>query len=682
MIGKAQASMEYVMVMGIILVVLIPLMYYSLNTSSENIKSRQAEDAINSLSNAVDDVYALNPGTKKYVWISIPGGVQNTAVNSSEISLTLSIGGSKSDIFSTTKAKVTGQIPTQQGTYKIPVEHLESGVVLIGEGNDTQAPVVVWKSPEGATCNPVTLRANTNEPATCKFDSSDKNYSQMTFLMMGNSLGHNYELGVQNEGAYLYYVRCSDVFNNAMNTSAVINFTVNLQSCGQTINETTPPNVTALFPPAGQYFNTTEFSYKEGTTDSNLCSFPGTNGDCGQSFTVGSQTLQTSTIKLYLKRVTASPSNVYLEVRSSSTVGTVIATSSQVTGSSLPSSLNWVTFSFSSPITLNAYTKYYLRLRSVPDSTNPWGSAVGTVNWGYLQSAYSPPAYSGGEAWRYIGRNSIPSYKGQVLSYYDFSFIINEGQVGSSVYVSNTSRIDFQFNVTDESPIISCSLNANNVTSGTIYAPVRNISNTITTDLNKGNYTWLVYCTDAFSNVGNSTPRQLIVNDTIDVDAPIVFNVAPLNNTIRNFNYVQFFYNVSDFTSAIFSCTLVLGGILDSGGSVDQQVTDFSVTENTSESIALSLDKGNYTWNVNCTDSSGQRNTGISNFWNLRINITLSQNQSLITSCPGQCGFSGYSNGVCRQEPPKCQQNGEIYIPAGDQFCTGGSQADTCCCVP
>ena len=51
-------------------------------------------------------------------------------------------------------------------------------------------------------------------------------------------------------------------------------------------------------------------------------------------------------------------------------------------------------------------------------------------------------------------------------------------------------------------------------------------------------------------------------------------------------------------------------------------------------------------------------------------------------SCNAVCLGSGYSVGTCRKNPSQCNSNGEVYQSGGDQFCTGGPNADTCCCRP
>ena len=223
---KGQISFEYIVLLGLLLIILIPIFYYTSIYTSQNVKISKAEDLVTSLAKAADEVYASSPGTKKYVWIDVPNGVSSSLVNLSEINLKVNIFGKDSDVTAITRSTVTGTIPIAKGNYRIPVELLDSGVVLIGEGTDTAIPAITWTSPSGSTCNPVTLRATTNEAAVCRFDTSDLAYASMANQMEGNTLGHSYDLGVQLSGSHNYYVRCKDTVGNTMTSSTAISYEV------------------------------------------------------------------------------------------------------------------------------------------------------------------------------------------------------------------------------------------------------------------------------------------------------------------------------------------------------------------------------------------------------------------------------------------------------------------------
>lgn len=54
---------------------------------------------------------------------------------------------------------------------------------------------------------------------------------------------------------------------------------------------------------------------------------------------------------------------------------------------------------------------------------------------------------------------------------------------------------------------------------------------------------------------------------------------------------------------------------------------------------------------------------------------------AISTSCSLYCQSLGtYTTGTCRENPAQCTNNTETYESSGDSFCSGGSNADTCCC--
>jgi len=52
-------------------------------------------------------------------------------------------------------------------------------------------------------------------------------------------------------------------------------------------------------------------------------------------------------------------------------------------------------------------------------------------------------------------------------------------------------------------------------------------------------------------------------------------------------------------------------------------------------------------------------------------------------TCNDYCKDWGYVSGSCVQNPfGQCGIKGGIYKSEGDYLCTGGPNADTCCCCP
>ena len=164
-------------------------------------------------------------------------------------------------------------------------------------------------------------------------------------------------------------------------------------------------------------------SYAGAATDADLGNFPSNNagdGDPGQTFTTLASSIKVSKVSLLLRRTTAAPSNIYVELRPGPT-DSALGASTAVTGASIPDgAAAWIDFPFAEPVFLASLTNYTIRLRSIPDSTAAFSGSAGTVNWLYTQSASSP--YAGGVARRYIGRLSNPTDPGQQMDQYDFGF--------------------------------------------------------------------------------------------------------------------------------------------------------------------------------------------------------------------------------------------------------------------
>lgn len=129
---RGQAAFEYLILVGVLLVILMALFYYVSNYSSQNLKMEQAEDTVQTLAKVSESMYALGPGNRDFVWVNIPGSVSEIRIGDNEIMLRIFIFGDYSDFYARTNANVTGTLPTQKGRYKILVETLDSGVVQIG----------------------------------------------------------------------------------------------------------------------------------------------------------------------------------------------------------------------------------------------------------------------------------------------------------------------------------------------------------------------------------------------------------------------------------------------------------------------------------------------------------------------------------------------------------------------
>ena len=85
-----------------------------------------------------------------------------------------------------------------------------------------------------------------------------------------------------------------------------------------------------------------------------------------------------------------------------------------------------------------------------------------------------------------------------------------------------------------------------------------------------------------------------------------------------------------------------------------------------------------------CDDGDTSSGDGCSASCLIETGFTCSGQPStctVISSCPSYCVSLNYNTGYCTSSAGTCGAGGGIYQSGGDKWCTGGSQADTCCCT-
>lgn len=128
---RGQAAIEYVILVGTLMVFLIPVVYYALNESSYRVKMNQLDNAVKRVAKVADVVYALGPGAQDVVVITIPYGVLSSQVANYSINLEVSALGGDSDYGYRTVGNVTGSLPILPGTYRILIQHLRESVINV-----------------------------------------------------------------------------------------------------------------------------------------------------------------------------------------------------------------------------------------------------------------------------------------------------------------------------------------------------------------------------------------------------------------------------------------------------------------------------------------------------------------------------------------------------------------------
>ena len=133
----SQISVEYLIIFGILLISLVVIVLYFIQTVPEEIKLKQANDAVNKIVKTIDTVYSIGPGARRIIYVNFPSGVDHVNITSfpgktgGEVSLKLTYRGNLIDIIAVTKANITGEIPPGTIGYKLYIETTEDRFVNI-----------------------------------------------------------------------------------------------------------------------------------------------------------------------------------------------------------------------------------------------------------------------------------------------------------------------------------------------------------------------------------------------------------------------------------------------------------------------------------------------------------------------------------------------------------------------
>ena len=122
--------MEYLVILGLILALLIPVFYYSVSSFNKSISLNQAGEMVNRIADTADFVYALGPGSQDTLRVIVPGGVESISIQGREILLKIRIFGAVSDVLAFTKGNVNGSITIKSGSSIIKIKN-EDNVIQI-----------------------------------------------------------------------------------------------------------------------------------------------------------------------------------------------------------------------------------------------------------------------------------------------------------------------------------------------------------------------------------------------------------------------------------------------------------------------------------------------------------------------------------------------------------------------
>lgn len=129
---KAQAALEYMMIVGMVMTILVPIVLYSYQYNETTTRASQASLAASQISSAADSLYAQGPGAKASLDVFLPSGYSAQSYASGNIlDIKVYTPSGFNDFLETTKANLTGSLPAESGQKRILLVMLDSGQVNI-----------------------------------------------------------------------------------------------------------------------------------------------------------------------------------------------------------------------------------------------------------------------------------------------------------------------------------------------------------------------------------------------------------------------------------------------------------------------------------------------------------------------------------------------------------------------
>ena len=132
---KAQVSIEFMSIVGFMLLLLIPLIiayYRNTQESAYTIQSEQLNKIANEITDTAESVYYLGEPSKVTIKAYIPHGVERVEISNKEVVFKIRYGNRTSDIVSSSKVNISGSIGTSEGIHSIVIEAKENYVEVNG----------------------------------------------------------------------------------------------------------------------------------------------------------------------------------------------------------------------------------------------------------------------------------------------------------------------------------------------------------------------------------------------------------------------------------------------------------------------------------------------------------------------------------------------------------------------
>lgn len=122
---KAQAALEYMMIVGLAMLFIIPVWAFiadSQQKTSAEMSLTYGRNAVKLITDTADVIYSQGPPAKFDIAVYIPKNVREITFNGSTIIFYMETEIGTNDVASTSNAILNGSLPTGEGNYWVTIE--------------------------------------------------------------------------------------------------------------------------------------------------------------------------------------------------------------------------------------------------------------------------------------------------------------------------------------------------------------------------------------------------------------------------------------------------------------------------------------------------------------------------------------------------------------------------------
>jgi hypothetical protein len=122
---NSQVSIEYMMIIGFVTIIIVPLLviYHSFTQeSSDEINSAQIDQLAKEVVDAAESVFYLGEPSQTTLKVNVPSGIVLASLSGNEMVFKIKTKAGNADIVRSSAVNISGSFPAKEGTYAVTVK--------------------------------------------------------------------------------------------------------------------------------------------------------------------------------------------------------------------------------------------------------------------------------------------------------------------------------------------------------------------------------------------------------------------------------------------------------------------------------------------------------------------------------------------------------------------------------